>query len=201
MLESEKTVHERARGIEELPRRVCRQLLADPMRYSLWRVRHEASMHGVAAHKRRDLQILKLRAVAVEQVHRTALVRYLHDHQITGTAREHTLREFYGVLDTKRASIAEHRNYLVAASTQLCTADLLDLTGDDKGLDLIRGYENLYGQYFSMFCDKARAARVRKPYVLGSLLPEAKTSAERLRDRILDGDLLPPRQVSYARAS
>ena len=201
MLESEKTVHERAFSSEEIPRRVCSQLLADKTRYSLWHTRHEGSMHAVAVSKRRELQILRLRAVTVEQVHRTALVRYLRDHAISGAARDEALREFYGLVDSRRAAVAEHRNYLLAASTQLCAGDLLELVGDDKGLDLIRVYESMYGQYFSMFCDRARAVRRRAPYLLSSLIPETRSGADRMRERILSGELLPPRQVSFASAS
>ena len=200
MLESEKTVHERARSSEEIPRRVCSQLLADNARYSLWHARHEGSMHAVAASKRRELQILRLRAVAVEQVHRTALTRYLRDYAVTGPARDDALREFYGLIDSRRAAVTEHRTYLLAASTQLCAGDLLELVGDEKGLDLVRRYESMHTQYFSMFCDRARAVRRRAPYLLSSLIPEVRSGADRMRERILSGQLMPPQMISFARA-
>jgi hypothetical protein len=201
MLESEKTVHERAHSSDEIPRHVCLQLLSSKPRYALWHARHEGTMYTVAEGRRRDLQILRLRAVAVEQVHRTALTRYLRDHSIRGSARDEALREFYGVVDSRRAAITEHRNYLLAASTQLCATDLLELVGDDKGVDLVRMYESTYGQYFGMFCDRARAARRRAPYLLGALIPEARAGANRIRERILSGELLPSQRMSFARAS
>jgi hypothetical protein len=111
MTESERTVHERAAFGEPPHRRVCTQLLADRDRYSLWRVRHDVRMGIVAARRERELQILTLRVIAIDQTHRTALVRYLRDYGVRGAARTATLRDFYGVLDADEAALTEHRNY------------------------------------------------------------------------------------------
>jgi hypothetical protein len=196
MLESERTVEERARSDEEIPKRVCSQLLADAPRYSLWHVRHEGHMNAVASARRRERQVMSLRALSIEQIHRTALVRYLRDHGVKGTARDQTLREFYGVVDPRESAILEHRNYLLAASTQFCTGDLLELIGDTHGVDLVRRYEFAYLQYFGMFCEQARARQNRKTYMLEALLPEARGAAERLRARILDNSRVAPLPVS-----
>jgi hypothetical protein len=100
-----------------------------------------------------------------------------------------------------RAALAEHRQYLVATSTQLCATELLTLANDHRGVDLIRRYESTYGQFYSMFCDRARARQTGKTYVLGALIPEVKAGADRLRARILGGDLLPTPRVALRLAS
>ena len=196
MLESERTVRDRAKSDEEIPQRICSQLLANGPRYVLWHVRHEMHMNLVAGARQRERQVMTLRSVAVEQIHRTALVRYLRDHRITGDARDQTLREFYGVMDPRESVITEHRNYLLAASTQFCTADILELTGDKHGVDLLRQYELAYAQYFGMFCDQARARRTGKTYMLEMLLPEVRDAAERLRARVMDMRRVPPQPIS-----
>ncbi len=195
MLESEQTVSNQATNGEEVPRRVCAQLLAEPTRYSVWHSHHENRMVTVAGARRRERQILTLRAFSLEQVHRTALVRYLREYRVVGSAREQTLKEFYGILDPQESAVVEHRNYLLAASSQLCAADLLELVGDQGGLDLMRSYELAYGQFFSMFCEYSRARREGQPYLLTSLIPEVRGTAQRLHRRILAGELLPPVQV------
>jgi hypothetical protein len=200
MLESERTVEAYAKSDEEIPHRVCSQLLADAPRYTLWHVRHETTMSHVAQARQRERQILTLRAVAVEQVHRTALVRHLRENRIVGVARDQTLREFYGVVDPRESAIMEHRNYLLAASTQFCAADLLELIGDKHGLDLVRRYELAYSQYFGMFCEQARARQNSKAYFLGALMPEVRDAAERLRLRIMDSRKLPPQPLSSLRS-
>jgi hypothetical protein len=196
MLESERTVHDRARSDEEIPKRICAQLLADGARYGLWHVRHETQMNVVAHARQRERQIMSLRAVSIDQIHRTALVRYLRDQRITGAARDLTLREFHGIMDPRESALAEHRNYLLAASTQFCAADILEMIGDKHGLDLVRRYELAYTQYFGMFCDQARARQTGGTYMLGMLLPEVRDAAHRLRGRILDTRRVAPQPVS-----
>jgi hypothetical protein len=185
MLESERVVQDTALVGEEIPRRACSQLIADRPRYSQWHSHHELRMDGVAKTRRREPAVERLRALAVEQVHKTALVSYLRDGRVVGSARDRTLRLFYGPADIRDATLVEHRNYLLAASTQLCAHDLLGLVGDDEGLALIRTYELAYHQYFSLFCERGRAAQAGESYLLGSLLPEVKGTADRLRQRIL----------------
>ena len=194
MSESEDTVREYANGDRGIPQRICDQLISSEQRYSLWFSRHDRRMGTVADRKQRDRQIITLRAVAVEQIHRTALVRYLRDYQIVGTARDQILREFYGVLDPQRATVAEHRSYLVAASSQLCALELLEMTGDRRGLDMLTRYQSAYDHYFSMFCDRARAVHNGQTYVLEVLIPETKASADALRARIVSGELLPSKR-------
>jgi hypothetical protein len=189
MLESEAAVREHAGSGDALPQRICSQLLANEPRYSEWHAFHELKMRNVADARQRYPQVLQLRAVAVQQVHRTSLVNYLRIGRVTGAARDNALRLFHGVSDLRDATLAEHRSYLVAASTQVCTRDLLGLVGDKEGLELLRRYELAYAQYFAMFCERARALQTGKNYLLGSLLPEVKDVADRLRLRIVDSEL------------
>src|SRR5690606_12363129 len=130
MRESEDAVVAYTTADDESARRVCVQLLADERRYALWHAHHDRQMDLVAAARQRSAQIIKLRAVVIEQVHRTALVRYLREGAVSGPARDALLREFHGVVDSRDATLAEHRNYLVAASTQICAAEILERAGD-----------------------------------------------------------------------
>ena len=189
MRESEDAVREHAGSGDEIPRRVCSQLLANEPRYGEWHALHEAKMRNVATPRRRDPQILALRAVAVEQVHRTALVNYLRLGRITGTARDRALGLFHGISDVRDATLAEHRSSLIAASTQVCAHDLLELVGDGEGLSLIHRYELAYGQFFALFCERAVALQTGRNYLLESLLPEVKDVADRLRVRIVGAQL------------
>ena len=63
-----------------------------------------------------------------------------------------------------------------------------------------RSYEAAYGAYFSMFCERARAVCNGTPYLLGSLLPEVRQTAQQSRERALAAHL-PPRRVAYARTA
>jgi hypothetical protein len=192
MRESEQAVREHAGSPDdEISQRVCSQLLASAPRYTEWHASHEVKMRHVADARLHHPQILQLRAVAVQQVHNTALVNYLRAGRVTGTARDKALRLFHGVSDLRDATLAAHRSYLVAASTQVCTRDLLELVGDAEGLDLLRRYELAYSQYFGMFCERAFALQSGKNYLLASFLPEVKDVADRLRLTIVGSQLRP----------
>jgi hypothetical protein len=188
MLESEQAINDNATNGPVLARRVCAQLLSQPMRYGLWRVRHEERMGAVSDARLRQRQVLALRAFALEQVHGSALVRYLRDYSVVGEARDRTLRDFFGVADSRGAALMAHRDYLLAASSHICAVELLDLASDRRGVELLTEYEQTYGQFFSMFCESSRAKRSGESYMLASLLPEVRMAAESLRRRILEGD-------------
>jgi hypothetical protein len=190
MRESERTIREYAYGSDEAFRRVCTQVLADPALYRFWRTRHARRMKDVALGGEPRRQVAALRAISVRQIQKTALVRYLHDQRVTGFDRDRVLTEFYGVKDSRASAVREHRNYLEAACSRLCLAELLTLAGDEPGLQLLRDYDSTYRDYFRLFCDRVRAIGAHKNYLLDALIPEVRAAAEVLRRRIVDGELL-----------
>lgn len=188
ILESERAIEDCARQGEPVPQRVCAQLLAQPPRYSRWHYGLESRMGTVADARVRARQVLALRAFALEQIHRAALVRYLRDYHVVADAREQTLRDFHGVIDARDAALAAHRDYLLATTNQVCAAELLELADDAAGVELLYEYERAYGQFFRMFCEHSRAEHRREVYLLEGLLPEVRAFAAGVRARILDRD-------------
>jgi len=191
--ESERTVHETAANSRARDQRVCGQLLSNESRYALWHMRYDHRMLPIAKLRRREQQLLELRRTSVEQIHGAALVRYLRDFSVTGEDRDATLRLFHGIVDAREAAIAEHRSYLLAASSQLCASEVLGLAGDAKGVQLVNHYERAYEQYLGIFCQRARAQERHEKSLLDELLPDIKGVATRLRERIIGGHLLPTR--------
>jgi hypothetical protein len=198
MLESEHAINDNASHGPVIIRRVCTQLLSEPTRYARWRVRHERRMGAVADARLRQPQILALRAFALEQIHGSALVRYLREQGVIGEARDRRLRDFFGVLDSREAALMAHRDYLLAASSQVCAMELLDLANDGRGIELLVEYEQAYGHFFTLFCESSRTDR-SEPYLLSSLLPEVRTLATKLRRRILESDSRRTRRAQLER--
>ena len=154
---------------------------------------------GVVADARvRARQVLALRAFALEQIHRAALVRYLRDYHVVGQARDQTLRDFYGILDPRDATLSEHRHYLLATTNLVCAGGLLEIADDAGGTELLAEYERAYGQFFRMFCEYSRAKQSREPYLLESLLPEVRGVVARIRRKILEGES--PRRIALGGA-
>jgi hypothetical protein len=108
MRESEDAVREHAGSGDDVWRRVCSQLIASRPRYAEWHASHEMKMGKVARARIRGPQVGALRTVAVQQIHRTALVNYLRLGRVTGPASDNALRLFHGVSDLRDATLAEH---------------------------------------------------------------------------------------------
>jgi hypothetical protein len=152
-------------------------------------------MWTVAGARQREAQTCKLRLVATHQIHRAALVRHLRDNEVVGASRAQLFAEFYGPLDSDCAVLAEHRNYQQAVSSQLCATDLLQLVGDRHGLELLEAYQQQYGLYFAMYCDRLLARLNHRPYILSSLVPEVRATAGNLRQMLVAGHSLPSRRL------
>ena len=199
MVESESSIQNHAAIGPDPTRRICSQLRSNEPRYATWLSRHDRRMWHVARGRQRPLQVVELRLVATEQIHRAALVRHLRDDKIAGQARNLLLKEFYGTLDSGCAILAEHRAFTQAVSSQLCAVDLLDMSADRFGVSLLGEYERDYGTFFAMHCDRARAISDGRQYLLASLMPEVRGRASGLRKRLLSGERLPPEPVRVRR--
>jgi hypothetical protein len=194
---SEDTLRQQAAHGDAVLRPVCSALLADEPRFALWRARHGREMDSVARVRGQEQQILALRTVAVRQVQRTALGAYLRTQPLSDEERVDTLLEFYRVTDVRTSAAAEDRNYLIAASSRLCAAVLLEMSGDIAGVKLIDEYERTYHHYFAAFCESARAEGRRQRYLLEPLVPALRDDAERVRRRTLEGEALPLRLIAF----
>lgn len=193
MRESESSIYEHAEHGTGDSHTACQQLVSKRPRYSLWVSRHEREMKAIAKAKLRERQITRLRGLAVGQIHRAALVRHLRANEITGKDRDLLLQEFFGPRDAECAILTEHRNYILAASSQVCAVDLLDLTGDRYGIKLVSRYQEEFGLFFAMYCDRARAQHYGRPYLLEGLIPEIRDEATRIRQMLMGGNGLPIR--------
>lgn len=188
MLESEQAISDNAANGPLVARRVCAQLLSEPLRYGLWRIHHERRMNAVARARFRRGQVIALRAFALEQIHRSALVCYLRDHGVVGDARDGTLRRFLGTADSREAALAAHRDFLFAAASQICALELLELANDIQGVELLVEYQQAYGDFFRAACESARAKESDNGQAASGVLHEARAAASRVRRHVLEGD-------------
>jgi hypothetical protein len=196
MRESESSVQSCAEFGAEPAQHICSQLIHSEPRYATWMSSHDRRMTMVSRGRSRERQIVSLRLVATEQIHRQALVRYLRDNHIRSEQRDLVLKEFYGPLDSRNAVLAAHREYTQAVSSHVCATDLIELCADRHGAKMLHQYEYAYGLYFAMHCDRARAISQGRTYLLGALLPEVKAGAKGLRDSLLSGERLPTPKFS-----
>ena len=164
------------------------RLLDDGRQYSLWEATHSRQMRGIADCSRQSDQAMELRRFALQLLHRRGMVDYLRSFNIVGDHRQQIFNMFYGRKDYHEAVIAEHRQYVVAASSGYCAEMLVDAVNDANGFRLIERYKSLYAQYFQIFSQYGRAEFTGEVELAGALKPamlELRSYANLLRRQIL----------------
>jgi hypothetical protein len=152
---------------------VATRILDNAREYHRWESEHAGIMKRIASERRCDMQKIALLDASLALIHRKAFFEHLRDRQIRGDHRRRLISLFFSRHDYDAAVIAEHGNYLRSAASYLCSSYvgrqlLLDEIFDEP----LTQYEDLYAEYFRVFCDSAllsdndpRAAYVR-PLVL-----------------------------------
>jgi hypothetical protein len=168
-------------------RRPVTQLLDDGSQYSAWENRHSLIMRHVADCSRPHDQVLELRRAAVKMIHRRGLVDYLRNFSVRGAAREDLIHAFYGPKDYREAVIAEHHQYIQAASSGYCMEKLTDTVQDVHGLQLLERYQILYRDYFGMYGQFLQSERTAEEEMMAALRPtmkEYRSYLDKLRAQI-----------------
>ena len=132
--------------------RIATDVLADDRKYRQWEAMHADLLLPVAEQSRKKPQVVALRHVESQLVHRRALFRYLRDHEIDGKQREQLFRLFHSTLDFNHAVLAEHRRYMLAVSSRISADHIIDVMADSHSKQLLQQYERVYARYFEMKC-------------------------------------------------
>lgn len=119
--------------------------------YDLWCHRHEELMLPVATAEGRFGQPKALRSVGARLIQKTALVDYLREKQVPKATRERLLKRFRRHADPRRALLEEHRDYVLAVTSEACVDQLLRKLGDPLGPRLLEEYRHFYGESFARF--------------------------------------------------
>jgi hypothetical protein len=171
------------------------RLLDDGNQYRLWEATHSRQMRTIADCPRQIDQVMELRKLAIQLIHRRGMVDYLRACNIRGDHRRQLFNMFYGCTDHREAVIAEYRQYVVAASSGYCAEVLVDALNDANGFRLIERYRFLYAQYFQIFSQCSRAEFRGESELAAALKPamlEHRSYANLVRRQIL---VVPPVQV------
>lgn len=153
--------------------------------YKLWRVRHERLIRPVATAEGRFGQPAALRSVGVRLIQRAALVDYLRDHHVVGSRRDALLKGLRGTDDSHRALLDEHRDYVIAVTSETCVDHLLRCVADPFGPRLLNEYRGLYAECFAAFCERVAADHLHAGILLDTV--PLKSETLRLRDILMRG--------------
>src|SRR5580692_1912550 len=166
---------------------VASRLLESPEAFRTWESEHSGLMREVANPSFRRTQAALLKKAAFRLIHRKALFEYLRDQRIRGTVRRRIIASFHPAQDYTRSVIAEHGLYLRKACSFLCASHVGGNVVCDPGfLDPMWRYQELYAQYFQIFCHTHFGTESADSAPQGELLPLLKHQLEECRVAIMN---------------
>jgi hypothetical protein len=132
---------------------VAHRILENAVSWQLWESEHSALMRHVADYSVLRSQAGALRQTALRLIHGKALFEYLRKNVVRGAERAQILHHFYPTRGYQYAVIAEHSGYLRKACSYLCASHVgTGVVQDPAFLDPIQHYEDLYQEYFHLYC-------------------------------------------------
>jgi hypothetical protein len=132
---------------------VAQRVLATPGSWNAWELEHSGLMRQISDFVALRNQAVALRHAALRLIHGKALFEHLKKHNVRGAARADILAHFHRTLVYEHAVVAEHTVYVRKACSYLCTGHLgADLVRDPAFLDPMQHYEQLFTEYFELYC-------------------------------------------------
>ncbi len=186
MRESTDRVHKALYSANPNEQLVASRLLESPSAFRTWEDEHSGLMREVAIPSFRRTQAALLKKATFRLIHRKALFEYLRDERIRGSVRRRIIVSFHPAQDYTRSLIAEHGLYLRKACSFLCTSHVGgNVVHDPSFFDPMRCYQELYAEYFHIFCSTHFGTdSADKPQA--DLLPMLKHQLEECRRAIMN---------------
>ena len=131
---------------------LARRVMENTASWEQWERAHSDLMRRVAGCNAR-LQIDELKQTTLRLLHGKALFQQLRGAGVRGDDRVRLMAHFRPGRSFEAAMISEHGEYLRKALSFLCTNHVgADVVGDPAFIDPMQRYEELYGEYFDLYC-------------------------------------------------
>jgi len=153
MRESTDRVESALHGEDVKEHLVAHRILESTKSWQLWESEHSSLMRHVAEYSVLRTQAAALRHTALRLIHGKALFEYLKKSEVRGEERGQILHYFYPTRGYQSAVIAEHGGYLRKACSYICANHVgTGVVQDPAFLDPMQYYEDLYSEYFNLYC-------------------------------------------------
>ena len=153
MRESTDRVESALRGKDVKEHLVAHRILESTKTWQLWESEHSGLMRQVADYSVLRTQAAALRHTTMRLIEGKSLFEYLRKNEVRGTERCQILQHFYPTRGYQYAVIAEHGGYLRKACSYICTSHVgTGVVQDPAFLDPMQHYEELYSEYFNLYC-------------------------------------------------
>ena len=174
---------------------VASRLLDSPSAFGTWESEHSGLMLEVANPSFRRTQAALLKKASFRLIHRKALFEYLRDLEIRGSMRRRIIVHFHPAQDYTRSVIAEHGLYLRKACSFMCASHVgANVVHDSSFFDPMQRYQELYAEYFQVYCNTYFSADATNTEPQAELLPLLKHQLEECRKAIMN----PPAATQWA---
>jgi len=118
-----------------------------------WENEHSQLMRGIADYSALSSQVGALKKTTLNLIHGKALFEHLKKKEVRGQQRSQLIQHFYPNRGYTFAMVAAHGSYLRKTCSLLCTSQVgTEVVSDDEFLDPLQHYEELYAQYFDLYC-------------------------------------------------
>lgn len=131
---------------------IARRILESATSWEQWERGHSDLMRRVASRNAR-LQVEELKQTTFRLLHGKALFQHLGVAEVRGKERMRLLAHFRPGRSFEAALISEHGEFLRKSLSFLCTNHLgAEVIGDPAFIDPMQRYEELYCEYFNLYC-------------------------------------------------
>jgi hypothetical protein len=166
---------------------IAHRLSENSKTWELWENEHSGLMRQLADYGVLRTQAAALRQTALRLIHGKALFEYLRRKEVRGTERTRILGHFYPTRGYQYAVISEHGAFVRKACSYLCASHVgSDVVEDPAFLDPMQHYENLYAEYFDLYCSTLFPGNWGEAACERSLLPLLKHQLNEWRWIILN---------------
>ena len=187
MRESTDRVQSALTSVDHTEQMIARRILENPVVWSHWESEHSNLMRQLANCGVRRVQVAALKHANFRLLHGKALFQYLRKSEVRGGARASVMAHFRPGRNYENAVVSEHSLYLRKACSFLCTTHVgTDVVADPAFLDPMQRYEELYDEYFTLYCDTLLEQPGENGEPQGALLPLLKKQLNEYRWAILD---------------
>ena len=153
MRESTDCVESALRKDNTIEQMVAARIVETPDSFHRWESEHSRLMRGIADYSALKSQVGALKQTTIGLIHGKALFEHLKKKEVRGEQRTQLVKQFYPNRGYTSAMVAAHGSYLRKTCSFLCTSQVgTDVVNDDEFLDPLQHYENLYAEYFDLYC-------------------------------------------------
>ena len=164
---------------------LARRVMESATSWEQWERAHSDLMRRIASCNAR-LQIDELKQTTLRLLHGKALFQQLRRAGVRGEQRVRLMAHFRPGRSFEAAMISEHGEYLRKALSFICTDHLgAEVVGDPAFIDPMQRYEELYSEYFDLYC-RSLLGTLEEGGSQSALLPLLKHQLGAQRAAVLD---------------